>query len=339
MAYALAEDAVKSKLMQLKAACPPILQKYGREPPGEGLGVVYAAFCTTNGKMYIGQHAHGVSGTSVYTARWKPHLRSKEVGPLFNAIRKHGAGAFEWCILDHCLEDDLNDQEIAMISKWNTRVPLGYNQEKGGRSGPRSARGLQALRIANRKEDKRSANGVLAKARWEDNEYRKQTVESMKAAANQPKRLLQNSKDARERWSDPNYHKTTVESMKAAQNTPNAREANRKKARDFWDQPENKEKMRAKAKKRVADNGSGQMQKAAQAAWANPETVERIKAARKATWEDPAYAEKRWKTFNMKREKALAACKTPQERRAKANQYARTDKRRERRLASGLQKH
>ena len=373
MAQGTAEDAVAAKLARLEAAAPTVLQKYGKQPPGDGLGVVYAAICTVNGKMYTGQHAHGVSGKSAYAARWKAHERSKEFGPFPNAMRKYGKDAFKWYILDHCLEDDLNDQEIATIAKWGTQVPFGYNQEKGGGGAPKSHRGLEALRIANRKEDRRTAIGALSKARWEDDDYREKTVqsmkeaqnkperrlfvsnsskarwaeddyrektvESMKEAANKPERLLQKSNDTAKRWSDPDYHEKTVASMKAAQSTPAAREANRKKAQDFWDQPENKEQMRSKAKKRALDNGSIQQKTAGEAAWANPESVERIKASRRAMWKDPAYAEKRWNTFLQKREETLEACKTPQERKRKAMQYAQTDKLRAQRMAADVQKY
>ncbi len=93
-------------------------------------GLVYHAFCTDNGKTYVGQTIDTLD------ARRKAHLQPgrKNGCRLFkNALRKHGPNAFVWTVLTTCqTQQELNDAETYWIEFFDTLAPNGYNLMKGG---------------------------------------------------------------------------------------------------------------------------------------------------------------------------------------------------------------
>ena len=119
-----AEDWRLRKIFKL---AHPLLQKYDSQPPGEGLGIVYAGVCG-NGLVYVGRHIHGTHGRGVKGTRWSKHKNSKT--HLGNSIRKHGV---DWYIIAHDEEDRIPAIERAFISKdgLNTLSPNGLNYVDG----------------------------------------------------------------------------------------------------------------------------------------------------------------------------------------------------------------
>lgn len=229
-------------LKLLIASCSPELQKYGDLPPGEGLGVIYAIANTVTGEIYIGQHRHGKSGRSVRQQRWNRHLKGESQNHLSHSVVKYGRKAFQCMILDLCTDEELNDQEIYLIAKWKTQRPYGFNNERGGGGEARSARGYEALVLANRTDTKRK----------------------------------QASEGSRKGWSDPTGRTERLANMKLAQNREDVKKANKKKSADYWANPDNRLKQ-SKDKKAYhqLEEVKAAVSKTRKKTWQNVEFVQR----------------------------------------------------------------
>jgi len=105
------------------------LAQFVHSPPGEGLGVVYAAVNRVNGMMYVGKHEHGMSGLSVAASRWKAHFKDPGCRRFHNALIYYGAENFAWFVIDKDQESDIEELEAHWISEagLNTLSPAGYN--------------------------------------------------------------------------------------------------------------------------------------------------------------------------------------------------------------------
>lgn len=92
--------------------------------------IVYLLTNKANGKGYVGKTKRS------FVQRWKEHVHNAMNGhvemPLYAAIRKHGADAFEHKILQECdNEDELDLIERKWIADLNT-FNVGYNATLGG---------------------------------------------------------------------------------------------------------------------------------------------------------------------------------------------------------------
>lgn len=90
-------------------------------------------YCITNlvtGKQYIGQTIYSIE------KRWDEHKRHAAGSSnyhIHNSIRKYGSENFTIEKIHECNDlDSLCKAEIALIKKFNTLTPNGYNLTKGG---------------------------------------------------------------------------------------------------------------------------------------------------------------------------------------------------------------
>jgi group I intron endonuclease len=92
--------------------------------------VIYLARNRQNGKAYIGMTVQTLR------QRWNGHRFSAEKGstlPIHSAIRKYGAAAFDWTVLEECAtREALPAREQYWIAALGTRCPSGYNVSAGG---------------------------------------------------------------------------------------------------------------------------------------------------------------------------------------------------------------
>jgi len=96
------------------------------------MGVVYHAFCETNGKSYVGKTTYDFEfykrGYKLAAVSDKPTTRI-----FIKALRKYGFNAFKWTVL---VEDDDNEFLCFMEQRWikrlGTKMPNGYNHTDGG---------------------------------------------------------------------------------------------------------------------------------------------------------------------------------------------------------------
>lgn len=100
-----------------------------------------------NGKIYIGQTTRSIE------KRFKEHQQKiSRCVAIYNAIQKHGWGAFEkdWY---ECPDDDLDFDEDLLMREMGTLVPDGYNlREGGGSRGKHSEESIQKMREAQQGE-------------------------------------------------------------------------------------------------------------------------------------------------------------------------------------------
>lgn len=105
--------------------------------------LIYLLTNKINGKIYVGKH--GRAGRP--QRRWQEHCWDALKGLdtyLSNAIRKHGAEAFEFSILqdDITSKEDLNVAEKRFIKALRAQDrSIGYNLTAGGDGGPGTPRG------------------------------------------------------------------------------------------------------------------------------------------------------------------------------------------------------
>lgn len=94
---------------------------------------VYKITHKESGKSYIGCTTKGIDErfkTHMWMAAWRP------AGYLHHALRKYGADAFSLdLIASHENAEDMLSCEIAMIAKFGTLAPHGYNMTSGGEGG------------------------------------------------------------------------------------------------------------------------------------------------------------------------------------------------------------
>ncbi len=94
-------------------------------------GLIYHAFCTTNGKCYVGQTIRSLK------SRRGDHLSKARCGSkdlIHNAIRKYGISAFDWTVLTTNIHDqiELDTAEIYWVAFFKSFGPEGYNETPGG---------------------------------------------------------------------------------------------------------------------------------------------------------------------------------------------------------------
>lgn len=99
----------------------------------ENIGI-YLLTCIDNNKQYVGQTCVG------FKKRWDQHKKAayniKRMAlynlPLYRSIRKHGWNNFNKEIICYCSIEDIDEQEVLYIQKYDTLHPNGYNMTTGG---------------------------------------------------------------------------------------------------------------------------------------------------------------------------------------------------------------
>ena len=99
-------------------------------------GIIYRAYCKTTEKSYIGMSIRTLH------IRKREHLNSALVKNSSNhfycAIRKYGANAFEWSVIDSADSiEELRSKEIYWIDKYDS-YKNGYNETFGGEVFPQN---------------------------------------------------------------------------------------------------------------------------------------------------------------------------------------------------------
>lgn len=99
------------------------------------MGIIYSYTNLINGKQYIGQTINPKQRFAQHKSS-AFNVNDKEYNSLLHrAFRKYGYENFQYKVLAESDEIDvLNELEIALIKKYNTKTPNGYNIEDGGRN-------------------------------------------------------------------------------------------------------------------------------------------------------------------------------------------------------------
>ncbi len=86
---------------------------------------LYTVVNQVNGKQYIGI-------SSRVARRWVEHKSGHGSKLIYQAIKKYGLDALKFDIFCEGCEENIKKLEVAMIEKYNTLAPGGYNLTKGG---------------------------------------------------------------------------------------------------------------------------------------------------------------------------------------------------------------
>lgn len=88
---------------------------------------IYSFRNKKNGKVYVGQSKNVLT-------RKKQHERgdTNNSRRFHNAMKKYGASAFEFTVLEYCSNESLNAREVHWLNKLNSLYPNGYNLTSGG---------------------------------------------------------------------------------------------------------------------------------------------------------------------------------------------------------------
>lgn len=107
--------------------------------------IIYLAKNTVNGKCYVGCTSLTLKKRQQQHCGWK---RKENPSAIQNAIRKYGTIAFEWEVLEICLDKEVMFQrEMFWIKELNTFSPNGYNMTFGGEGGKVSPEAIEKIRL------------------------------------------------------------------------------------------------------------------------------------------------------------------------------------------------
>lgn len=138
---------------------------------------VYKIQHKETGKLYIGK-------TDNPAKRWQQHsrLHCKGCPYIHAALRKHGADAFQFDVLEECSSKEVNALEVAYINNLNARAPDGYNIAAGGDGGPHHADTKAKIAAANRKRKLSVASRALIALARKGSRASEETKVQMRAA-------------------------------------------------------------------------------------------------------------------------------------------------------------
>lgn len=110
---------------------PSIDNEVFYQKPKKGHGYIYR-YVSPSGKSYIGQTTNSLKVRAVNLISGNGY---KKCSLFWKAIQKYGWSNFQVEILGEFEIENLNEQEIYYIAKYNSLTPNGYNLTKGGERG------------------------------------------------------------------------------------------------------------------------------------------------------------------------------------------------------------
>lgn len=124
---------------------------------------IYAFRHRLSGMIYVGQ------SKDVHKRRGE-HERSSSSGSrrFHNAIKAHGASAFEFIVLEYCDLDMLDEREVIWISRLKSIHPNGYNLKSGGGALHEHHSETRAIMSANQKARIESGDHLFASAAFQE---------------------------------------------------------------------------------------------------------------------------------------------------------------------------
>jgi len=120
----------------------PDLQEFVFLSPGSGMALIYVFVNFLDAKVYVGKHSHAQSGKSLWKTRIQKHLSPSPYVVTYwaNAMRCHGKEAFEYYVIWHGPESEVDEQERFWIGPDGLHSikdcgGWGYNTREGGDGG------------------------------------------------------------------------------------------------------------------------------------------------------------------------------------------------------------
>ena len=278
------------------------LDRFVYEPPGEGMAVIYVFVNLKDGKVYVGKHEHADVGESFKASRCQKHLKpSFSVKTYFaNAVRKHGKESFEYHIVWHGPESQVDDQERFWIGPDGLHTikdndGWGYNTKEGGDGGRLAPSAISKIKATMLTPEFKAAHSELSKARLASPEARAELSERAKAqwANATPEERAEWGRKISEAQSKPEFKAAHSELSKArwANATPEQRAEWSRKQSEAQSKPEAKAAASERGKAQFASpearaelSERGKKQAAREAAEGKPSLGERGKATQTGSW-------------------------------------------------------
>lgn len=166
---------------------------------------IYLITHRASGKRYVGKSIN-------IPRRWSEHRKGLSHCPVLEAaLKKYGADAFDWEILQTCSESELNDLECWYIQAFGSVSPGGYNIGYGGEGVTFTEEVRAKLSEATRKRllsaESRAAIGEASRKRYEDPRERERHSDILRRSPALKKAL--------ERiHNDPSWRKAVTESVR-----------------------------------------------------------------------------------------------------------------------------
>ena len=168
------------------------------------MGVVYCLTNTVNGKQYIGQTTRTVK------VRVIEHKRSSS--PIGNAIKKYGEEKFSIETLVVCDDEELDANELQLISSLKTYKPYGYNLELGGNTNKYiSEETRQKMSIAAKKRGMAHLQGIYGFQGKKHSEETKKKMSASMCGKKRTKQACENISKSKTGVKHPNYGKKLSE--------------------------------------------------------------------------------------------------------------------------------
>ena len=229
------------------------------------MAVIYVFVNLKDGKVYVGKHEHANGGESFKASRCKRHLKPSPNSKTYfsNAIRRHGKESFDYHIIWHGPESEVDDQEQLWIGPTGLHTikdhgGWGYNTRDGGEGGRHAPSVIAKLKATLSTPEAKAAKSERMKAYWATltPEERAELSERAKErhANKTPEERAELNRKNSESHSTPEYTAAASERKKAewanktpeeraewvrnnskAQSNPEVKAAHSERAKAQWD--------------------------------------------------------------------------------------------------------
>jgi len=191
-------------------------------------GVIYCYHCISTGKKYIGQTVHEQRRKYQHNRDCNGGVNNK----FYRAVRKYGWNSFIYGIIASYDVNNLNEQEVFYIDKYNTHQN-GYNSTIGGEG----ARGFSPSYETKQKQS------ISAKNRTDSSRNKKYFTEEEKKEAKRKRdrkyqqKIKEKRKEYMKEWKEKNldyskeYREKNKEKIK--QGHKDYREKNKEKRKEY----------------------------------------------------------------------------------------------------------
>jgi group I intron endonuclease len=160
---------------------------------------IYKITRKETGKAYVGMSRD-------IEIRWRGHVNHAMLGKghaIHAAIKKYGADAFEFEILEQCTAEKLVEREKHHIAEQKTLAPRGYNMSSGGQSG-----------YSDLSDEAKSRHKKVTQEMHKDPEYIKNHAEAVKRRTESDSWKEKNAEASKKTWNIPGFREAKSEYLK-----------------------------------------------------------------------------------------------------------------------------
>lgn len=158
-------------------------------------GIIYCYHCIFSGKKYIGQTINEERRKTRHRYDCNEKINNK----FYRAVRKYGWDNFIYGVIEICHVDNLNEQEVFYINKYDT-YKNGYNSTVGG----------EGVRGFSPSDETRKKQSISAKNRIDDPHNKKYFTEEEKREAKRRRDREYQQKKSKEKNTEENRERRKI---------------------------------------------------------------------------------------------------------------------------------